>query len=543
MGNSVNCKYSGRRLTIKTKDDETRVFSVENGVLLSDALDSVFFQVERLCGGRGVCGACRVKIVEPDGTVRNVLACQTRVERDLTVFFEPKVLPKIITPETSRFNAEKIEPTAEETQGELGLAVDLGTTTLVCTLVSLVTGRVLDVASTRNPQISFGSDVISRITAANDPNKTERMRRSVAREIGKVAYASTRKLRLVPSSIREIIVAGNTAMELLFVGRDVRPLGVAPFDFGSKIFPAYQADFFDWGVSFKRSARVRIFPIISPFVGGDLLSGFARLRRLGAFDDDKTALLLDVGTNGEAILSRKGRFFATSSAAGPALEGSEISVGSLAVSGAIYSLQANFKRKTWIPRWFGDGAPRSLCGSGLIDALAAALDFGLIAPNGRIREADSLEIKLTGRIDSSGKRALLLTNPPYVDDQGVWLNQRDVRQAQLAIGAIKTGLRALLEKAETNADELDAFYLSGGFGSSLDKYSARRVGLIPRDVSLERVCYCGNSSLDGAVDALLGRVEWDRLSELCDSVENIDLATLENFSGIFANEIRFPDLS
>ena len=532
-----------RRLTIKTKDDKTRVFSVENGVLLSDALDSDFFQVERLCGGRGVCGACRVKIVEPDGTVRNVLACQTRVERDLTVFFEPKVLPKIITPETSRFNTEKIEPTAEETQGELGLVVDLGTTTLVCALVSLVTGRVLDVASTRNPQISFGSDAVSRIAAANDPTNAERMHRSVVKEIGKVAYESTRKLRRETSSVCKIIVAGNTTMEFLFVGRDVRPLGIAPFDIGSKIFPAYQADFFDWGVSFNRSARVRIFPIISPFVGGDLLSGFARLRRLGAFDDDKTALLLDVGTNGEAILSRKGRFFATSSAAGPALEGSEISVGSLAVPGAIYSLQANVERQTWAPRWFGDGAPRSLCGSGLIDALAAALDFGLIAPNGRIREADSLEIKLTGRIDSSGKRALLLTNPPYVDDQGVWLNQRDVRQAQLAIGAIKTGLRALLEKAETNADELDAFYLSGGFGSSLDKYSARRVGLIPRDVALERVCYCGNSSLDGAVDALLGRVEWDRLSALCDSVENIDLATLENFSGIFANEIRFPDLS
>ena len=536
----MNCEYSGRRLTIKTKDDKTRVFSVEDGALLSDALESASFDVERDCGGRGVCGSCRVKIVESDGTVRNVLACQTRVERDLTVFFEPKVLSKIIAPETSRFNSETIKPTAVETQGELGLAVDLGTTTLVCALVSLVTGRVLDVASTRNPQISFGSDVISRISAANDPNKTERMRRSVAQEIGKIVCASTRKLRLVPSSIREIVVAGNTAMELLFVGRNVSPLGVAPFDFGSKIFPDYRADFFNWGVSFERSARVRVFPVFSPFVGGDLVSGLARLRRLGAFDDDKTALLLDVGTNGEAILTRKGRFFATATAAGPALEGSEISIGSLAVPGAIYLLQANVERKTWIPRWFGDGAPKSLCGSGLIDALAVALDFGLISPNGRIREANSPEIKLAGRIESLGMRALLLTNPPYVADRGLRLSQRDVRQAQLAIGAIKTGLRALLENANVSAEELDAFYLSGGFGSSLDKYSSQRVGLIPKGVALERVCYCGNSSLDGAVDALLGRVEWERLPELCDVVKNVDLATLENFSEIFAEETRFP---
>ena len=239
-------------------------------------------------------------------------------------------------------------------------------------------------------------------------------------------------------------------------------------------------------------------------------------------------------------MARRGRLYATSAAAGPALEGSEISVGSLAIPGAIYAIQADVERRTWTPCQFGDGAPKSVCGSGLIDALAAALDFELIASNGRIRAEDAPDIKLPGRIDSVGTRAILLTNPPYVGKQGVWLNQRDVRQAQLAIGAIKTGLRALLETSGTNADELDAFYLSGGFGSSLNKRSAYRVGLIPKEVAPERVRYCGNTSLDGAVDALIGRIEWDCLADYCDEAKNVDLATLDDFSALFAEEIRFP---
>jgi len=530
-----------RQLKVSTKDGKFYVLSVKEGLLLSDALNGAPFSIERRCGGRGVCGSCRLKTIESNGTSREVLACQTRVDHDLTVIVEPKESMKIFSFESKRFNTERSAPTFEEARGALGLAVDLGTTTLVCAFVSLVTGRVLDVASTRNPQSVFGSDAISRIAAANDSKNVEQMRSSVAREIGKVAFESTLKLGFQPSSIQEIIVAGNTTMELLFVGRDVRPLGVAPFEFGSKTFPDYRADAFDWGVSFARDARVRVFPVFSAFVGGDLFSGFARLRRLDVFNEDRTVLLLDVGTNGEVILARKGRFCATSAAAGPALEGSEISVGSLAVSGAIYALQADVERKIWTPRWFGDGAPRSLCGSGLIDALAAALDYGLIAPNGRIRDAAASEIKIPERVDSAGKRAILLTNPPYVDERGVWLSQQDVRRAQLAIGALKSALRALFDKAETRAEELDAFYLAGGFGSSLDKYSARRVGLIPRAVPLERVCYCGNSSLDGAVDALVGRVEWNGLSEFCDEIKNVDLATHDNFNEIFAEETRFPD--
>ncbi|MBR4835110.1 MAG: DUF4445 domain-containing protein, partial [Thermoguttaceae bacterium] len=371
--------------------------------------------------------------------------------------------------------------------------------------------------------------------------------------------------------IREIIVAGNATESFLFCGRDVSPLGAAPFFIADRTFPELAASTVgDWGVDFAPSARVRVFPTFSAFVGGDVLAGFERLRAFDSFGaPGRTALFLDVGTNGEAILARDGRFFATSTAAGPAFEGAEIACGSLAVPGAIRAVDFSADGTVWRSRTVGDVLPaRSVCGSGLVDALAGALTTNVVAPNGRLRTADASEVAALpdefrarlATVDGERTFEIAPTSPSVdfnatqtpqfpqtshspqsaADSPAVRLTQRDVRRLQLAIGAIRAGLRLLCEAAETSVADLDAVYLAGGFGGALDRTNARRVGLLPPEIPNARIVDCGNSSLFGAVDVLTKRLSWAKVTETLDRVATLDLATDPRFAETFAESTRFP---
>ncbi|MBQ6826576.1 MAG: DUF4445 domain-containing protein, partial [Thermoguttaceae bacterium] len=471
-----------------------------------------------------------------------------------------------------------LQPTAEERGGDFGFAVDLGTTTLVCALVSLASGRSLVVSTRRNPQIAWGRDVLSRIGAAvGSPAVAAALRSAVVRELGALAAESAAQIGVSTVKIREIVVAGNATESFLFCGRDVSPLGAAPFFIADRTFPEFAASTFaDWGVDFAPTARVRVFPTFSAFVGGDVLAGFERLRTFDSFGaPGRTALFLDVGTNGEAILARDGRFFATSTAAGPAFEGAEITCGSLAFPGAIRAVDISADGAVWRPRTVGDRFPaQSVCGSGLVDALAGALATNAVAPNGRLRTADAPEIaelpadfrrrladvdgERTFEIAQTAERADVNApqTPPFAEDSQipqisqipqnaadfpvVRLTQRDVRRLQLAIGAIRAGLRLLCEAAETSVAELDAVYLAGGFGGALNRTNARRVGLLPPEIPNARIVDCGNSSLFGAVDVLTKRLSWAKVTETLDQVATLDLATDPRFAETFAESTRFP---
>lgn len=554
---------------------------VPDGSTLADALRDAGFALDFDCGGRGVCGRCAVSVAFlPDASsFRPLLACRTLVDRD-NLLVDVSALPTLEEKRAERLASPlpetTLQPTPEERRGDFGFAVDLGTTTLVCALVSLASGRSLVVSTRRNPQIAWGRDVLSRIGAAVDsPAVAAALRSAVVRELGALAAESAAQIGVSTVKIREIVVAGNATESFLFCGRDVSPLGAAPFFIADRTFPELAAStFVDWGVDFAPTARVRVFPTFSAFVGGDVLAGFERLRTFDSFGaPGRTALFLDVGTNGEAILARDGRFFATSTAAGPAFEGAEITCGSLAVPGAIRAVDFSADGAVWRPRTVGDVFPaQSVCGSGLVDALAGALTTNAVAPNGRLRTADVPEIaelpadfrRRLATLD--GERTFEIAQiAPTADFNAsktprrpsslsqvaqfpqnaenfpaVRLTQRDVRRLQLAIGAIRAGLRLLCDAAETSVAELDAVYLAGGFGGALNRTNARRVGLLPPEIPNARIVDCGNSSLFGAVDVLTKRLSWAKVTETLDRVATLDLATAPRFAETFAESTRFP---
>ncbi|MBQ7815385.1 MAG: DUF4445 domain-containing protein, partial [Thermoguttaceae bacterium] len=510
------------------------------------------FALDFDCGGRGVCGRCAVPVafLSDASSFQPRLACRTLVDRD-DLLVDVSDLPTLEEKRAERLASPlpetTLQPTAEERGGDFGFAVDLGTTTLVCALVSLASGRSLVVSTRRNPQIAWGRDVLSRIGAAvGAPAVAAALRSAVVRELGALAAESAAQLGVSTVKIREIVVAGNATESFLFCGRDVSPLGAAPFFIADRTFPEFAASTFaDWGVDFAPTARVRVFPTFSAFVGGDVLAGFERLRTFDSFGaPGRTALFLDVGTNGEAILARDGRFFATSTAAGPAFEGAEITCGSLAVPGAIRAVDFSADGSRWRPRTVGDRFPaQSVCGSGLVDALAGALTTNAVAPNGRLRTADAPEIaelpadfrrrladvdgertfeiaqaaQIAANLDVNAPQTPPFAAPPQfpqnaADFPAVRLTQRDVRRLQLAIGAIRAGLRLLCDAAETSVAELDAVYLAGGFGGALNRTNARRVGLLPPEIPNARIVDCGNSSLFGAVDVLTKRLYWAKVT-------------------------------
>lgn len=554
---------------------------VPDGSTLADALRDAGFALDFDCGGRGVCGRCAVPVaVLPDASsFQRRLACRTVVDRDdllVDVSALPTLEEKRVERLASPLPETTLQPTTEERRGDFGFAVDLGTTTLVCALVSLASGRSLIVSTRRNPQIAWGRDVLSRIGAAvGSPAVAAALRSAVVRELGALAAESAAQIGVSTVKIREIVVAGNATESFLFCGRDVSPLGAAPFFIADRTFPEVAASTFaDWGVDFAPTARVRVFPTFSAFVGGDVLAGFERLRTFDRFGaPGRTALFLDVGTNGEAILARNGRFFATSTAAGPAFEGAEITCGSLAVPGAIRAVDFSADGAVWRPRTVGGLLPaQSVCGSGLVDALAGALATNVVAPNGRLRTADAPELaalpadfrRRLATLDGERTFEIAQTSPnadfnapqtprrPSLFPQtaqspqnaeissAVRLTQRDVRRLQLAIGAIRAGLRLLCDAAETSVAELDAVYLAGGFGGALNRTNARRVGLLPPEIPNARIVDCGNSSLFGAVDVLTKRLSWAKVTETLDRVATLDLATDPRFAETFAESTRFP---
>lgn len=533
--------------------DGATIVEAPEGALVADVLRDQGYLLDYDCGGRGVCGRC----VAPLGRAGNELTptptCQTRVERrGLRV--DVSALKKrdgggFFSSENSGGDgiAGGNCATDAELADPLGLAIDLGTTSIEVAIVSLSTGRVLATGTRRNPQAAYGRDVVSRIVAARTRGVAT-LQRLVCDAIGATAANLAERVGTRLDRVEEIVVAGNTTMEFLLTGRDPSPLGVAPFEVGSRFFEERRTTAFPFESKSLSNARVRVFPVFSAFVGGDVLSGFKYLRARGGFDGTRAKLLLDVGTNGEALLAANGRFYATSTAAGPAFEGCEISQGSLAVPGAIVGIDYDAATWRYVPRTLGGEPASSVCGSGVAAALACALDFGLMSSSGRLRLPDAPELssappEIRTRLCAEGReRSILLSALSELPTTGgVRFTQTDARRAQLAVAAMKAGRRIMLETAGVAESELERIWLAGAFGAALASETARRVGLTPFDVPSSRTRVVGNASLLGAIDALTERFSWSRLVEDVDLVEHVDLVSYPNFDEIFAASARFPE--
>jgi len=380
----------------------------------------------------------------------------------------------------------------------LGVAIDLGTTTIAAQMIDLATGNVLSVETDLNPQSSFGSDVMSRVRAAlHGDDLRSVIRIALGRIISKLAGARQ-------DEIAEVVLVGNTVMHHLFSGLDVEPLSHAPFHSPHLGEQSFTAQELEWPLT--SSCRIRFLPCLGGFVGSDILAG---IHAVGMPASETRIALIDLGTNGEIAIGNRNGIVCASTAAGPAFEAGSIRMGMRAATGAIahVSLQDGQLRATVI----GDVEARGICGSGLVDAVAAGIESGAILSSGRIAD---------------GTKTFPVLDP-------VVLCQSDIRELQLAKSAIASGFRLLLKQLNAGFSDIESVYLAGAFGNYIQIDSAIGVGLL--EMSRERIHAAGNTALRGAKLLLLSASE-----PFLPGVEHISLASDPGFQDEFVNCMTFP---
>jgi len=431
---------------------------------------------------------------------------------------------------------------ASDTSGEsYGVALDIGTTTVAGILVELTTGEEIAVASEMNLQIAFGDDVISRIGCGADSEKCFiDMHNAVMKSAGKLIEQLCEKAGISAQRIYELTVAGNTAMEHLFCR--VNPASLAQVPFEPTFFAGEPISAGRLTTAINRRGRIYAFPIIGGFVGGDIVAGIIATNLA---DEKGNVLFIDIGTNGEIVLAGKGRIWSASTAAGPAFEGAGISCGSRAQTGAIEKIVFDDDIYYSV---IGGVEPTGICGSGLIDLAADMLRAGIISPQGRLLGPDELPQDIPSAIakrlyrNENGKTEFLVARP--ADDGGetpIVLTERDVRQLQLAAGAIRAGVRIMLKRAGLEVSELDRILIAGGFAGFIRRDNARRIGLLPAEIGHERIQFVGNAALSGAKWALLCRQVKKEAEKLAGKVEYLELAGDKHFQDCFAEAMLFPE--
>jgi uncharacterized 2Fe-2S/4Fe-4S cluster protein (DUF4445 family) len=514
------------------------------GETLLEALRRGGVPVAAGCGGLGLCGLCRVKVLggelsEPTARERELLgrqldggwrlACQARVLGDASLEvpvrrslakFRVRPAARITPPALFiPFDAGDGEPSYEErlletlrgvgvearsaspsalnalsinhsgvavvVEGEVvdvtgsysgyGLAVDVGTTSVAASLVDLVSGATVAEAATLNAQLKFGTDIISRIRhAVAEPEGVRQLQEAAVATVNELLS----KLGADPGRVYRVVVAGNSVMLHLFFGVNPRPLGYLPFR------PVYRRPLAargrELGLNVHPHALVESLPILGGYVGGDVVGDLltAKLWEYG------TAMLIDVGTNGEIVIKKGGEYVAASTPAGPAFEGVGLHSGMMAVEGAIERVKVGAGGE---PEYsvIGGGEAKGICGSGYIDLLAELLRVGLLSRDGRLARGPRVR-------ELGGTLAYVID-----EERGIALTQQDVRKLQLAIGAVKLAAKFLMERVGVGPGDLEKVIVAGDFGYHLDAENAMEVGLLPK-VDESAVEYIGNGSLTGA---------------------------------------------
>ncbi len=476
--------------------------------------DLLFEQgVEFPCGGQGRCRGCRIRVLRGDAKVNPAqqeilsaeelsqgwrLACQCVLESDLEI--ELRQWDAAILSDDTSF--------AFQPREGLGVAVDLGTTTLAAQLLDLQTGGVLAVKTALNAQARHGGDVMSRIYFAVLEHGQARLQQLIREQIGGLIQQLITVAGKQNAEIRDVVVVGNTVMHHFFCGVDTEPLSHYPFEsprIGLEEFRAH-----DLGWKLAGDPIVHFLPCLGGFVGSDVLAGILATK---LHESDEIIGLVDLGTNGEIVIGNRESMVCASTAAGPAFEGAKISMGMRACTGAISEVAvSNGKLECHV---LGNVAPQGLCGSGLVDAVASGLELHVIAPSGRF---------------SNGTASWMISPP-------VAISQNDVRELQLAKAAIAAGIQMLSDKM--GARDLKRIYLAGAFGNYINRASARKIGLI--DFPPEKTKPVGNTALLGAKMALfqLGSADLS-YTELRQRIQHVALNLDPSFQDVFVEQLAFP---
>jgi uncharacterized 2Fe-2S/4Fe-4S cluster protein (DUF4445 family) len=443
-----------------------KTIEVINGTPLVDVLHE--YGVEFPCGGKGSCGACKVKLL--DGHLETTtqeaeklkklnypknwrLACYCKATSDITL--EVAQFEHIILADNSEFHFKP--------QKGAGIAIDLGTTTLVAQLVDLQTGQILDSVSAVNPQAKFGADLISRIESCL-AGKQNVLQKLIREKVGEMIQTMLTKH---PVELTKIQLVGNSVMQHIFCGFDVEPLSMYPFESPNLAGKTFTPTELGWAI--QPEVEIQFHPSIGSFVGSDILAGIAATKMA---EQEAFSILIDLGTNGEIVVGNREKIICASTAAGPAFEGAKISRGMRATTGAISSIESS--GEDLICHVIGNVKSKGICGSALIDIIAILLE--------------QQKIGMFGEIESGEKQLKITSN--------VSLSQQDIREFQLAKAAIASGVQLLLNRLQLTIDDVEKIYMAGGFGNFLNLNNVIRTGLI--GAPEEKIHKLGNTALIGA---------------------------------------------
>ena len=484
-------------MPIITLPENNSKLSVPTGTNLLDALKENGIYPDAPCGGNGTCGKCTLLV---NGT--QVLACRTVVDRDMTIVL-PKSEIRILQ---KSFCAEQgIDPLQE---GPL-LAFDIGTTSVVCVLLDGKTGAELAQSSVLNPQVAYGADVITRIQQAVQgklTQQTQLIRHAMTDLTKKVCDDAG----ISPQKVGVVSVVGNPAMQQLFLGICPDNLSEVPF---APALTEAKAVSCKGILSICSEAQLLIVPDIAGFIGADTIGCLLATK---LYEDDALTLLVDIGTNGEMVLGNRNGMIACATAAGPALEGANIQFGMRAAEGAIDHVWTEDGKI--LCSVIGDGAAKGICGSGLVDAVAVGLQLGLINKRGKLL-TDNHILPLTERI---------------------YLTQEDIRQVQLAKGAIYAGIALLAKQLGVEIEAIQKVQLAGAFGSFLNPENACRIGLLP-EALLQKIETVGNAALSGAKMLACNKKLLPFTQNLVERTGFLELASLPSFPRIFAKAMLFRE--
>jgi uncharacterized 2Fe-2S/4Fe-4S cluster protein (DUF4445 family) len=546
---------------------DNRRCEVPNGTTILEASRLSGVMIEAPCNGAGHCGKCLVHLpvddlanlvvhvdAPSDGNENGaVLACHAEVYGDVTV----KVLRRreeglrvisagnsvkvssapfiqkqydISSGQTTITAGDRILATeAGDTRySNIGLVVDIGTTTLVAAMVDLQSGTTLASSSSLNPQSMHAQDVLSRIRFAGSSDGLEVLHRDIVSELNRLITELTVTSGVKGSEIYEAVLSGNTCMLHLLANIDPTPLGKHPFLPG--ITGGEHLSAAGIGLNIAPTGIVYLPPVISAYVGADISSG---ILASGLADLSGTTLFIDIGTNGELVLAVDGALAASATAAGPAFEGMNISCGMRAAAGAIERADIS-PYGTLDIGVIGGSVPTGICGSGLMDLVAELVESGIIGRNGRLTapKTDAANSRLAERlIKIDGGSAFHI-------HEHVLLSQKDIRQVQLAKGAIRAGIELLLKESGLTAQNLDRVLIAGSFGFHLREQSLITLGLLPAETA-GKVSFVGNTSRSGGEMLLINRHLRQLLQQTVEQVKIIDLAGNTSFERVFMEMMSF----
>lgn len=429
-----------------------------------------------------------------------------------------------------------VEP-GDTTRRKFGLAIDIGTTTLAVYLLDLNNGNLLSASSRTNPQKVLGADVISRINhAARGAAQLKQLQEMVLGALNEIIGGLLTKNQVKEAEVYEAVAVGNTTMNHLFLGIDPTNLALTPF------IPVFrnsiQVRAGELGLRIHPEGRVLVLPNIAGYVGSDTVGV---MLATGIDRRENICLAVDIGTNGEVVLAGPGLILTCSTAAGPAFEGSHIKHGMRAAEGAIEAVNIDGEISFKV---IGGTAPRGICGSGLIDAVAGMLGSGIINSSGRLADPEKnsgvIEPRLKSRLrEGANCREFLLVPGSFTaTGEDIVITQKDLRELQLAKGAILAGIRILLKEARLSPGDINEVFLAGAFGNHIRIESALAIGLLP-DVARERIMPVGNAAGDGAVRALVSRAERARALTLPAVSKHVELSARKDFQEEFIKSVYF----